>query len=111
MTIFASLSTTDPGDIEQTMEQLHAAGVRCNVVSICGHLEVLKRLASLTGGQCETPTDEEHLRRLIIVRARTKSRVEIRPRTRRPRRRHCDYAAPGRLPEVGTRYQGVGENA
>ncbi|KAJ2803914.1 hypothetical protein H4R20_002704 [Coemansia guatemalensis] len=60
--VFGSLTTCDPGDIEQTLQALRHADVRVSMVHLAAEVHVFKRICTLTGGSFAVAADADNLR-------------------------------------------------
>ena len=48
--LFCGLSTCDPGDIFETIEQMKKENIKCNVIGIGAEVYICKAIAQKTGG-------------------------------------------------------------
>ncbi|KAJ2859272.1 hypothetical protein FB639_005805, partial [Coemansia asiatica] len=60
--MFGSLTTCDPGDIEQTLEALKAAEVRVSMVHLAAEVHVFKRICTATGGTFAVVVDDDNMK-------------------------------------------------
>ena len=66
VTIQASLSTCDPGDIFDTVETLQKNNIRCSFVSLSAEVYVCKKTAELTLGDYKVAKNKENLTTLLM---------------------------------------------
>ena len=64
--IYGSLSTCDPGDIHETIDQLKKSGIRCSVVGWGAEVFILKKLAKETQGRYVVPLDKTHFKECLF---------------------------------------------
>ncbi|KAJ2779619.1 hypothetical protein GGI15_003810 [Coemansia interrupta] len=64
--VMGSLTTCDPGDIEQTLAALKAAGVRVSMVHLAAEVHVFRRICRETGGAFAVAADGEGLREALM---------------------------------------------
>ncbi|KAJ2394830.1 hypothetical protein GGI05_001860, partial [Coemansia sp. RSA 2603] len=64
--VFGSLTTCDPGDIEQTLAALKQSGVRVSMVHLAAEVHVFKRICRETGGRFSVALDSEGLREALL---------------------------------------------
>ncbi|KAK0174386.1 hypothetical protein PV327_010163 [Microctonus hyperodae] len=62
LVIMASLSTCDPGDINDTIKEIESEGVRCSVIGLAAESHICKRLATSTGGEYGVVLDSKHFK-------------------------------------------------
>ncbi|KAJ2838527.1 hypothetical protein J3B01_001345 [Coemansia erecta] len=60
--VIGSLTTCDPGDIEQTLCALKHAQIRVSMVHLAAEVHVLKRICKETGGEFAVAMDEDDLK-------------------------------------------------
>ncbi|KAJ1797536.1 hypothetical protein LPJ75_007023, partial [Coemansia sp. RSA 2598] len=60
--MFGSLTTCDPGDIEQTLEALRAAEVRVSMVHLAAEVHIFKRICTETGGTFAVVVDDDNMK-------------------------------------------------
>jgi len=63
--IFSSLSTTDPGSIEDTIQSAVENKIRISIVSLTAEIYVCKRIAQATGGTFSVAMDAQHLAEIL----------------------------------------------
>ncbi|XP_003737828.1 general transcription factor IIH subunit 2 [Galendromus occidentalis] len=63
--ILGSLTTCDPTDINETIEEAKKLGLRCSVIGLAAEVYVCRRLTEITGGSYHIVVDEDHLRELL----------------------------------------------
>ncbi|KAI8323260.1 TFIIH basal transcription factor complex, subunit SSL1 [Martensiomyces pterosporus] len=64
--IFGSLTTCDPGDIEQTLQALKHAEVRVSMVQLAAEVFVFKRICKETKGLFAVAADENNLKETLF---------------------------------------------
>ncbi|KAI7833941.1 Ssl1-like-domain-containing protein [Kickxella alabastrina] len=64
--VFGSLTTCDPGDIEQTLRALQAAEVRVSMVHLAAEVHVFRRICQSTAGVFAVAVDEDHMRESLF---------------------------------------------
>ncbi|CAK9829181.1 General transcription factor IIH subunit 2 [Anthophora retusa] len=57
-----ALTTCDPGDINETIQNLKSDCVRCNVIGLAAELFICKRMATATGGEHGVVLDDKHFK-------------------------------------------------
>lgn len=60
--ILGSLTTCDPGDIEETIRNLKKENIRCSVLSLSAETRIMRHLTSETSGIYSAILDETHFR-------------------------------------------------
>ncbi len=65
LVVMGSLTTCDPGDIQETLEAAKKSNVRCSVISLAAEVRIYKELAKMTGGNFAVILDDVHLRDLL----------------------------------------------
>ncbi|KAG1661243.1 General transcription factor IIH subunit 2 [Nymphon striatum] len=63
--IFGSLTTCDPGDIEETIGDLKKNNIRCSIIGLAAELRICKHICHVTKGTYNVILDEHHLKDLI----------------------------------------------
>jgi len=63
--IYASMSTTDPGSIEDTIQDAVENKIRISIVSLTAEIYVCKRIAQATGGTFSVAMDSQHLGEIL----------------------------------------------
>lgn len=58
--ILGSLTTCDPGDINETIENLKTENIRCSVISLAAETRICKHLTQRTQGVYSAILDESH---------------------------------------------------
>ena len=66
LAVYGSLSTTDRGDIFDTMARLRAASVRVSIVGMAAELFVARTTCKETGGRYDVATHVDELRRAVL---------------------------------------------
>ncbi|XP_048333596.2 general transcription factor IIH subunit 2 [Ziziphus jujuba] len=67
--LYSSLSTCDPGDIMETIQQCKKSKIRCSVIGLTAEIFICKHLCQETGGSYSVALDESHLKELILEHA------------------------------------------
>ncbi|KAJ2692121.1 hypothetical protein H4R19_006220 [Coemansia spiralis] len=65
--VFGSLTTCDPGDIEQTLQALKRAEVRVSMVHLAAEVFVFKRICRETGGQFAVAVDADNMKDALLA--------------------------------------------
>lgn len=60
--ILGSLTTCDPGDIEETIQNLKQENIRCSVISLSAETRIMRHLTTETSGIYSAILDETHFR-------------------------------------------------
>ena len=60
--ILGSLTTCDPGDIEETIQHLKQENVRCSVISLSAETRIMRHLTVETSGLYSATLDETHFK-------------------------------------------------
>jgi len=68
--LMGSLTTCDPGDIQETINSLKAQSVRCSVIGLAAEVRICKWLCEETKGVYDVILDESHLSDLLLARIR-----------------------------------------
>lgn len=63
--ISASLTSVDPGNIHNTIDQLVADGVQVSVISLAAEMHILRELCERTGGEFGVVLNEDHYLELL----------------------------------------------
>ncbi|OXA51786.1 general transcription factor IIH subunit 2 [Folsomia candida] len=63
--IHGSLTTCDPGDINNTIQELKSQNVRCSVISLAAEVRACKALSRSTGGNFNVILDDTHFQDLV----------------------------------------------
>ncbi|KAF3421330.1 hypothetical protein E2986_08302 [Frieseomelitta varia] len=58
--IVGALTTCDPGDINETIQNMKTDSVRCSVIGLAAELYICKRMATATGGEHGVALDDKH---------------------------------------------------
>ncbi|XP_031256423.1 general transcription factor IIH subunit 2 isoform X2 [Pistacia vera] len=64
-----ALSTCDPGNIMETIQQCKKSKIRCSVIGLSAEMFVCKHLCHETGGSYSVALDESHFKELILEHA------------------------------------------
>ncbi|KAF3457095.1 hypothetical protein FNV43_RR01752 [Rhamnella rubrinervis] len=67
--LYSSLSTCDPGDIMETIQQCKKSKIRCSVIGLSAEIFICKHLCQETGGSYSVALDESHFKELILEHA------------------------------------------
>nr|XP_024364305.1 general transcription factor IIH subunit 2-like isoform X2 [Physcomitrium patens] len=67
--VYSALSTIDPGDVMETVQECKKANIRCSVVGLSAEIYICKLLCEQTGGMYSVATNEGHLKELIMEHA------------------------------------------
>ncbi|KAK6936016.1 Ssl1-like [Dillenia turbinata] len=67
--LYSALSTCDPGDIMETIQQCKKSKIRCSVVGLSAEIFICKHLCQETGGLYSIALDESHLKELLLEHA------------------------------------------
>ncbi|KAF5730729.1 General transcription factor II H2 isoform 1 [Tripterygium wilfordii] len=67
--LYSALSTCDPGDIMETIQQCKQSKLRCSVIGLGAEMFICKHLCQETGGSYSVALDESHLKELIMEHA------------------------------------------
>ncbi|XP_045447894.1 general transcription factor IIH subunit 2 [Melitaea cinxia] len=66
LVLFGSLTTCDPGDINNTIQTLKSDGIRCSVIGLAAEVRICKKLCQDTGGEYGVVLDDVHYRSLLM---------------------------------------------
>ncbi|KAL9938323.1 hypothetical protein V8E36_002946 [Tilletia maclaganii] len=66
LVIFGSLTTSDPGNIHDTMSALKRDNVRVNIVSLAAEMKICREICTQTGGIFGVALNEGHFRDLLF---------------------------------------------
>lgn len=64
--IFGSLTTCDPGNIYETIDDFKKASIRCSVIGLSAEVQVFKRLCVTTKGQYGVAFNEHHYQDVLL---------------------------------------------
>ncbi|KAJ0083275.1 general transcription factor IIH subunit 2 isoform X1 [Pistacia vera] len=67
--LYSALSTCDPGNIMETIQQCKKSKIRCSVIGLSAEMFVCKHLCHETGGSYSVALDESHFKELILEHA------------------------------------------
>ncbi|KAI5668123.1 hypothetical protein M9H77_17976 [Catharanthus roseus] len=67
--LYSALSTSDPGDIMETIQKCKLSKIRCSVIGLSAELFVCKYLCQETGGSYSVALNEPHLKELVLEHA------------------------------------------
>lgn len=65
LVISASLTSVDPGNIHDTIDQLARDGIHVSVISLAAEMHILKELVTRTGGELGVVISEDHYEGLL----------------------------------------------
>lgn len=68
--LLGSLTTCDPGDIQETMDLLKTQSIRCSVIGLAAEVRICKSLCEATSGTYDVILDESHFSDLLLARIR-----------------------------------------
>eukprot|EP00794_Sanderia_malayensis_P015253 gene15252-16827_t len=68
--IFGSLTTCDPGDIDDTIQALKNQDIRCSVVGLSAEIHICKKICKETSGSYGVILDEKHFQDLLMEHVR-----------------------------------------
>ncbi|ESO82529.1 hypothetical protein LOTGIDRAFT_223172 [Lottia gigantea] len=63
--ILGSLTTCDPGDIDNTIQTLKDCNIRCSIIGLAAEISVCKKLCKQTQGKYNVILDESHYKYLL----------------------------------------------
>ncbi|XP_058082146.1 general transcription factor IIH subunit 2 [Magnolia sinica] len=67
--LYSALSTCDPGDVMETIQNCKKAKIRCSVVGLSAEIYICKHLCEETGGSYTVALDESHFKELLLEHA------------------------------------------
>ncbi|KAG2320245.1 hypothetical protein Bca4012_053439 [Brassica carinata] len=67
--LYSALSTSDPGDIMETIQKCKKSRLRCSVIGLSAEMFICKHLCQETGGLYSVAVDEVHLKDLLLEHA------------------------------------------
>ncbi|XP_044507017.1 general transcription factor IIH subunit 2 isoform X2 [Mangifera indica] len=67
--LYSALSTCDPGNIMETIQQCKKSKIRCSVIGLSAEMFICKHLCRETGGSYSVALDESHFKELILEHA------------------------------------------
>lgn len=65
LVIFGSLTTCDPGDIFETVDNLVSHNIRCSIIGLSAELSVCRRITTTTHGTYNVVIDDSHFKELL----------------------------------------------
>lgn len=77
LVLIASLTTCDPGNINDIIQDVSKDKIRCSVIGLAAELRVLRHLAVETGGEYAVCLDDVHYRDLTMVHVRPPPAVAV----------------------------------
>nr|CAG4650966.1 EOG090X05VA [Simocephalus serrulatus]SVE94228.1 EOG090X05VA [Simocephalus serrulatus] len=66
LVLFGSLTTCDPGDIQQTIKSLKENNIRVSIIGLAAEVRICREIAKRTGGSYNVLLDDHHLKELIL---------------------------------------------
>ncbi|CAH1119166.1 unnamed protein product [Phaedon cochleariae] len=66
LVIMGSLTTCDPGDILNTIDNMKIEGVRCSIIGLAAEVHVCRLLANQTNGVYNVILDDSHFKDLLL---------------------------------------------
>ncbi|KAL5998601.1 General transcription factor IIH subunit 2 [Asimina triloba] len=67
--LYSALSTCDPGDIMETIQNCNKSKIRCSVIGLSAEIYICKHLCEETGGSYTVALDESHFKELLLEHA------------------------------------------
>ncbi|XP_031484665.1 general transcription factor IIH subunit 2 isoform X1 [Nymphaea colorata] len=67
--LYSALSTCDPGDIMETIQNCKKTKIRCSVIGLSAEIYICKHLCEETGGSYTVALDESHFKELLLEHA------------------------------------------
>ncbi|WJZ88720.1 hypothetical protein VitviT2T_007995 [Vitis vinifera] len=64
-----ALSTCDPGDIMETIQECKKSKIRCSVIGLSAEIFICRHLCQETGGSYSVALDESHFKELLLEHA------------------------------------------
>lgn len=64
--LFGSLTSCDPGDIQETVQNLQRQNIRCSIIGLAAEVRVCRTICSETQGSYGVILDERHYRDLLM---------------------------------------------
>eukprot|EP01041_Mallomonas_annulata_P002555 gene2555-4988_t len=77
--VYNSITTCDPGDIFETIEEVKRLKIRCSIISTTSEIYICSRLAELTNGTFTVANDNVHLSELILRHTTPPPELKDRP--------------------------------
>ncbi|CAB4062187.1 TFIIH2 [Lepeophtheirus salmonis] len=65
LSIFGSLTTCDPTDINLTISTCKSSNIRCSVISLTAEVRIYKELTKVTGGDFNVILDDVHFKEVL----------------------------------------------
>lgn len=66
LVLYGSLTTCDPGDIQQTIKSLVENNIRVSIIGLAAEVRICREIAKKTGGTYNVLLDDHHLKELIL---------------------------------------------
>eukprot|EP00261_Vitis_vinifera_P034858 XP_019076101.1 PREDICTED: general transcription factor IIH subunit 2 isoform X1 [Vitis vinifera] len=67
--LYSALSTCDPGDIMETIQECKKSKIRCSVIGLSAEIFICRHLCQETGGSYSVALDESHFKELLLEHA------------------------------------------
>ncbi|KAK3738646.1 hypothetical protein QZH41_010836 [Actinostola sp. cb2023] len=64
--VFGSLTSCDPGDIGQTIQNVASQNIRCSIIGLAAEMKICKTICSQTQGTYRVILDERHYKELLM---------------------------------------------
>eukprot|EP00112_Aurelia_sp_Birch-Aquarium-sp1_P007555 Seg1823.9 transcript_id=Seg1823.9/GoldUCD/mRNA.D3Y31 product="General transcription factor IIH subunit 2" protein_id=Seg1823.9/GoldUCD/D3Y31 len=68
--IFGSLTTCDPGDINETIQTLKGLNISCSIIGLSAEIRICKKICEETQGAYGVILDEKHFQDLLMEKVR-----------------------------------------
>mmetsp|Transcript_17352 Transcript_17352/g.23388 ORF Transcript_17352/g.23388 Transcript_17352/m.23388 type:complete len:405 (-) Transcript_17352:300-1514(-) len=66
LVLFGSISTTDPGDIFQTLSKLKKGRIRVSAIALAAEMFIMSKIVNETGGTMSVVANTDHFRQLLM---------------------------------------------
>eukprot|EP00158_Paraphelidium_tribonemae_P003712 Partr_v1_DN26315_c0_g1_i3_m42922 putative transcription factor len=63
--IMASLTSRDPSDLSETIDQIKSDGIACSIIGLAAEIHICKRICQETGGYYSVAMHEDHFKQLL----------------------------------------------
>lgn len=94
LVVYSALSSCDPGDVWQAVEDARRLRVRVSIVCLAAEVFLCRRVCELTGGSFAVATDREHLRELLMAHAIPPAEL-LQEQDKDPQRMHAEFIYMG----------------
>ncbi|XP_028516675.1 general transcription factor IIH subunit 2 isoform X2 [Exaiptasia diaphana] len=64
--LFGSLTSCDPGDVNQTIQTVLGQNIRCSIIGLAAEMKVCKTICQKTQGTYRVILDESHFKELLL---------------------------------------------